>query len=273
MTRIVQITDTHIVPKNKMWLNTEKTQTAERLLAVITRINELDPQPDMVVHTGDLTNDGSTESTQYGKEILDRLNAPYCIIPGNHDDREALRTIFSDTSWMPSEGYLHYFIPLNNVQIIALDSKKDQASSGELCSTRLTWLAQTLETSPHKPTCLMMHHSPHSTGVHPIDKISCTLPVRFWELLKEYPHIRIILAGHYHHSCTNIQSDGLYSFIAPSVAARHAYQEPNREKNIRKIELTPPHFTLHDWDHNNQIFRTHIRDVWEHSMHPYNPHL
>jgi outer membrane protein assembly factor BamB/predicted phosphodiesterase len=48
---------------------------------------------DMVIVTGDITNDGSDAELQLAKSILDKLTKPYLIIPGNHE-----------TNWSESAG-------------------------------------------------------------------------------------------------------------------------------------------------------------------------
>ena len=56
----------------------------------------LDPQPDAVLLTGDLTDDGDPRSYARVRELLAPLAVPVHPIPGNHDDRDALREAFAD---------------------------------------------------------------------------------------------------------------------------------------------------------------------------------
>jgi outer membrane protein assembly factor BamB/predicted phosphodiesterase len=48
---------------------------------------------DLIIVTGDITNDGSDAELQLAKTILDKLTKPYLIIPGNHE-----------TNWSESAG-------------------------------------------------------------------------------------------------------------------------------------------------------------------------
>ena len=59
---------------------------------VIVELNEL--EPDLVVCTGDLTNEGYRQEYKIAVAYLDRVKAPLAVVPGNHDARNV--------------GYLHF---------------------------------------------------------------------------------------------------------------------------------------------------------------------
>lgn len=58
----------------------------EDLELTIADINK-NPQIEFVIHTGDVTEFGSDEELYLAKQILDKLNKPYYIVPGNHDSK------------------------------------------------------------------------------------------------------------------------------------------------------------------------------------------
>ncbi len=51
----------------------------------------LDPQPDLIVITGDLVDLGQPQEYAWLKTLLAPLHQPLVVIPGNHDEREAIR--------------------------------------------------------------------------------------------------------------------------------------------------------------------------------------
>lgn len=259
--RIVHITDTHIVPEGQSWLNHSETQTAERLASVVGMINQLTPLPDIVIHTGDLTDKGDPESTRHAKLLMDELSSPYMLITGNHDDREEIRMIFADRDWMPKNNYIQYVQSFDDAHIIALDTLRLGRSSGELCSLRMQWLEDTLQSLDTRPIFLLMHQPPILTGVKPLDDLNCEVPERFWELMRQYPHILYIFCGHYHHPAISQRQNGPSVFLAPSVAPRHSYTEPNRPATTGNIQLSPPHFTIHDYSRESGVLNSHVRDV------------
>jgi predicted MPP superfamily phosphohydrolase len=70
------VTDTHV----------GGSTGAEDLARTVADINSL-PDIDFVLVTGDITEFGSGEELRTAKSILDRLQKPYYMVPGNHDSK------------------------------------------------------------------------------------------------------------------------------------------------------------------------------------------
>ena len=70
------ITDTHIGSPN-----------AERDLNIV--VNDINQRPEIkfVVATGDIAEKGLKHELSQAKDILNQLDVPYYIIPGNHDTK------------------------------------------------------------------------------------------------------------------------------------------------------------------------------------------
>lgn len=88
---IVQITDTHL-PTHRFWYQSgadTDTTEMEDLRALIEDINLMNP--DFVIHTGDLVNEGELEdfmARRYftkAQRVLEELTVPLFMVPGNHD--------------------------------------------------------------------------------------------------------------------------------------------------------------------------------------------
>src|SRR5271166_1678561 len=105
---IAQITDTHIKRKGKLLHH--MINTAKRLRKAVERLNALDPRPDVVLATGDLVEDGKRKEYKLLRKILDHLEIPLYVIPGNHDRSEAFLDAFSDHAYLPRYGPLQYAI-------------------------------------------------------------------------------------------------------------------------------------------------------------------
>ena len=83
---IAQLTDTHItVPRNK---NGDCYAKLEALKKCVSQINKLDPSPDAVVHTGDLSHNGHPDEYKLTKSVMDELKIPYFITAGNRDSNK-----------------------------------------------------------------------------------------------------------------------------------------------------------------------------------------
>jgi 3',5'-cyclic AMP phosphodiesterase CpdA len=67
---IAQITDSHVVEKEKDWLKEPLTKTNERLAKVVAHLNALHDKPDVVLFTGDLSDTSTPEAYTHLKELL-----------------------------------------------------------------------------------------------------------------------------------------------------------------------------------------------------------
>ena len=109
MTRIIQISDPHIVPSGQLAYG--QVDTAAALASCVKTVNRLLPEigpVDLAIVTGDITDFGTKEEYQRFREIMEPLKLPYRAIPGNHDNVVNMRACFSDQSWMPSEGPINW---------------------------------------------------------------------------------------------------------------------------------------------------------------------
>ena len=170
---IAQITDSHVVAQGHRYYDIVDTNAL--LVRAIAHLNALDPRPDVVVATGDLVSKGTNKEYAALREILSGLTIPIYVIPGNHDDREALRCAFSDHAYLPHDGdFLHYVIEEYQLRLIALDTVVSGSAAGALCHAQLAWLEQRLAEAPSRPTIVLMHHPPFPTGIAHMDATSCT---------------------------------------------------------------------------------------------------
>ena len=87
---ICQLTDLHVRPVGKPANRLSETNMfTERAFRAVAR---LDPSPDVVVITGDLTDCGLDEEYANLNRLLRRfLPMPVFVIPGNHDRRDNFR--------------------------------------------------------------------------------------------------------------------------------------------------------------------------------------
>jgi len=247
---IAHITDTHILPKGQDWLDKKDTNTAARLALIVEHLNQLTPRPTALIVTGDVVEKGEKEAYEHLKEILAPFAMPFYIIPGNHDDREELRLSFSDTTYMPREGFIQYVIDDYPVRLIGLDTNVPEKDYGLLCQERLRWLEETLKDNTSKPTLLFMHHFPVKVGPQCFEDISCRLEGDLEQLIHSSPHVLGIVAGHYHKMCTSLFG-GKMCVVAPSVAPSH-YFAADEDRHVTGIDLVCPSFMLHRWNGGTQ---------------------
>ncbi len=166
---IAQITDTHIKPPGLFAYRVVDTATCLR--AAVSALARLVPVPAAVVVTGDLVDRGLPEEYAHLRALLGSLRMPVYLIPGNHDDRDALRAAFKEDGYFPADGFLHYAVDVGPLRLVALDTLVPGEGGGNLCEARLEWLAATLAEAPARPTVILMHHPPFETGIAHMDRL------------------------------------------------------------------------------------------------------
>ncbi len=173
------------------------------LAAAISTLSELLAGPAAaVLVTGDIAHTGSDVEYEQARTLIERLDAPIFVLPGNHDDRARLRRCFR----MPDTGRadLSYVADLGGVRLVALDTQNPGHDSGSFDSERQRWLAATLAEDSETPTLLAMHHPPLLTGVSAMDKIGMPDEDRkaFAEIVGRHQNVQLIAAGHVHRLIT-----------------------------------------------------------------------
>ncbi len=196
---IAQISDLHIQSEgqNKDLINPER-----HLAQCVEALNALSPRPDLVVVTGDLTESGTKEEYLILKPLLDALQIPYLVIPGNHDSVENLRAVFQDHSYLNTgTPFIQYTVESWPLRIVALDTTVPMCGHGELCADRLKWLADTLAQQADRPTIVLMHHPPFETGIKLMDELGLLQGREaFAEIISAYRNIERVLCGHLHRT-------------------------------------------------------------------------
>ncbi len=241
---VVQISDTHINQPGQNVYGHYDTGTA--LQRAIEMINTMSPQPDLVLHTGDLASHGSPAAYTYFREMVSVLKAPFRAIPGNHDERGAFRDAFSDTGWMPKDGtYLHYVIDHLPVRILCCDSVIHDDVPGEFCPERLAWLDAQLGAAPTTPTIVAMHHPPFASGMTGTTSNGLRRGgPELAALLRQHPQVQRLVAGHVHRPISTLFA-GILAYSAPTTCYPFAL-DMGSERVLRIIN-EPPAFAVHAW--------------------------
>ena len=213
---IAQLTDPHI--KAGRDLAYGRVDTADLFERSVAHVNDLKPRVDAVIVTGDLTDQGSPEEYATIRPMLDRLECPYFLIPGNHDDPANLRGAFADHTYLPPSGaFLHYVIEDMPLRLIGLDTTVPGRPHGELCAERLDWLEGQLCAAPDRPTFVFMHHPPFETGIGHMDAQNLANGDAFVDLVARHRQVRHVACGHVHRAI-NVAPGGTPMSIGPNAA-------------------------------------------------------
>lgn len=241
---VAQITDFHIkTPGQRAY---RVVDTAACLRAAVAALSALDPKPDLIVATGDLADFGRVEEYELMREILNPLAAPLCLIPGNHDDRDALRMAFRGDGYFPAAGFLNYTLDVGALRLIALDTLKTGESGGLLCDARLAWLDRELGAAPGRPSAIIMHHPPFQTGIGHMDAIGLEGADAFAAVLARHPHVKRVFCGHLHRTIQTVIGRDVIASTAPSTA--HQVRLDLSVGGPGAFVMEPPGYQLHLWN-------------------------
>lgn len=213
---VTQISDMHL--RDDGLPLKQKIDTEAALDAAIDHINGWEVAPDAVLATGDLVQKAKQQNYANLRDKLDRLKAPYYLIPGNHDDRTLMRETFADHGYLPQDGaFLQYVIEGGPLRLIGLDTMIPGEDSGEMCAERCQWLDDRLAEEPDRPTFIFMHHPPFPTGVDFLDRHPFKQADRLEAVIEKHPQVIWIACGHLHRQL-QVRWAGTVAAISPSVA-------------------------------------------------------
>ncbi len=236
---VAQISDTHI--------DLDHPQGADRrryLELCVEDINGLDPLPDVVVHTGDLTNTGNPKEYEAAKNILGRLAAPLYVTAGNRDDRVALRSAFpADDYLLPDSAFLQYRVDDFPVRLMVLDTLSENSNKGDYCAIRADGLRAALTVETTRPTAVFMHHPAFEVveSDYPIQFESRDAMARLGQVLNQHGRVIHAFCGHTHRATTGMIGDVPVS-STPSIAV------DLRLGTYRDAHQSVPLYQIHRFD-------------------------
>jgi 3',5'-cyclic AMP phosphodiesterase CpdA len=193
--KILQITDTHIVPEHR---DMHGVNPYQRLSACVDDIRQNHADAELCVITGDLAHKGEISAYQSLSEILARLPMAYHLLVGNHDDRDNLLSIFPRTP-KDQNGFIQSVVDLAVGRLIFIDSVEIGENLGGFCKKRAGWLTDQLKASADRPVYLFMHHPPFDLGIPNMDAMRLLRgDGLFADTIAPFKNIRHMFFGHVH---------------------------------------------------------------------------
>ncbi len=183
---IAQLSDIHAAPGN---------DNLTRLHRVIDWLHTL--QPDLLVVTGDLTDDGWQAGYVEIDKALQRLDCRTHIVPGNSDDKAAMCASLPAFAHHTAADAMHFCQQLDGVAVIGVDVTVTGESRGDI-RPHLAWLKSALAASP-QPAMLFLHQHLFQSGIAPLDNAMCDGGQELRQLLSTLPFPPLALcSGHVH---------------------------------------------------------------------------
>ena len=251
--KIAQITDTHLFPDRKTM--SRGVATWYSLRAVLEHVAA--KQPEALLLTGDLANDGDPAAYDHLYELVAPLQIPAYWLPGNHDQLEVAQSVLGRS---PFITITQEPIAIGAWNLILLDSTLATATYGEGAIDTATLDRLSEQLSTNRPTLIALHHHPLPMGIDWLDTIGVTNAHDFLARLQPgvSPHgskpqtqNKVVLFGHTHLEFAG-DRHGVQFYGTPSTCTQvlrdHA-SETEKLPGFRWLELHP------DGSHHSEVIR------------------
>ncbi|MEI6858401.1 MAG: 3',5'-cyclic-AMP phosphodiesterase [Shewanella sp.] len=189
--RIVQVTDPHLfADPNSQLLG---VNTARSLEDVLNTINAVDYPADLMLATGDISQDYSGESYQNFVRAITPLDLPCHYLPGNHDDPRLMNLHMQGAKIFGQRRIL-----AGNWQIIMLDSTVRGKPGGHMSDSEIDIIKSAVADQPERHTLLVMHHNPVLVKCRWLDQHWMDNGSDFIDVVAQIPQVKGLLWGHVH---------------------------------------------------------------------------
>ncbi|MEC7259527.1 MAG: metallophosphoesterase [Pseudomonadota bacterium] len=193
----VHLTDLHFGDPADPHLHSDTEAT---MAAILEQVHRIDPKPDFVVASGDLTNAGDAASYRKLAAALQSLEMPVIYALGNHDTREGFYDGMLGRGPGIDTTYDHDAV-IAGLHVIVLDSTTPGAIGGALEDHQFDWLEARLADHADLPKLLVVHHPPMLGEDEDWDfwrGIRLADSQRLARMLRGHD-VRGMLCGHIHH--------------------------------------------------------------------------
>ncbi len=204
---LVQLSDSHLFAEADGALLGMKT--CESLQKVIELVLEQQPQIDLMIATGDLSQDGTLASYQQFRQMTAQIDAPARWIPGNHDEPQIMQMAAVQSA------LLEPVVDIGNWRVTLLDSAVPGSVPGYLQDDQLQLLARALSEAPERHHLVCLHHHPVSIDCAWMEPIGLRNPEAFFDVLDRFPQVRAVLWGHVHQEIDR-ERNGVRLIASPS---------------------------------------------------------
>ncbi|WP_298228722.1 metallophosphoesterase [Gryllotalpicola sp.] len=207
--RILHLSDTHFFasPDERHYGRVDVRAALDDVLARADDLGAID----VVVLSGDLSDDGTAESYRALQAAIEpwarRLGAREVVYAyGNHDGPGFDEVL----------GARRRVVTVGGWRIIVLDTSVAMKGYGELDAGQLDWLREQLGTPAERGTIVVMHHPPVPASTPLLQALELRNPDALAAAIVG-TDVALILSGHYHHPVFQ-RFHGIPVVVAPGVA-------------------------------------------------------
>ncbi len=242
MRKIIQITDFHLYkdPKQRLYGLVNTNDTLLDVLAVVKK-----EKPDLVIASGDLSDDGSKESYQRLQGYLSELNCDVYTIYGNHDHPANFDQYLIGGNVKKSNIFCSDF-----VNLLFINSFKENAHSGYITDDELMQFEDSLKKYDN---CVVVvhHHFLPLKNIEPqieniMDRYIMENGRELFDVITRYKSkIKFCVTGHVHNFYQS-EIDGIKIYSCPSTCVQFAKTSEHLIEAKKK-----PAFLIYNFSNNN----------------------
>jgi Icc protein len=210
---LVQLSDSHLFAEADGSLLGMKTR--ESLDKVVELVLAEQSGIDLILASGDLSQDGSVESYEAFREMSGRIAAPVRWLPGNHDELPQMEQVAHQGDLMKS------IIDIGRWRVTLLDSAVPGSVPGFLEPSQLERLEKALSEAPDRHHLVSLHHHPVDIGCEWMKPIGLRNADALFAILDNYPQVRAVLWGHVHQEFDQMRN-GVRLLASPSTCIQFA---------------------------------------------------
>lgn len=211
--RLVQITDCHL--GERVGTRLLNMDTDRSLAAVLELVRAQQPAIDLLLATGDLSDQGGPAAYRRFLQATRDLGTHTRWLPGNHDDPAVMRKLLG------ADVRLQRNLLLGNWQVVTLDSTIAGEVGGMLAQHELELLCELLRAEPQRHTLICLHHPVLPIGSAWIDPQRVANAEQFWAALAPFAQVRAVLCGHVHQQFEVLRGD-IRVITSPSTCVQFA---------------------------------------------------
>jgi Icc protein len=208
---VVQLTDAHLFADpagTLLGLNTR-----DSLRHVIEQVRREQPRIDLLLCTGDLSQDASVASYKAFHDLTAVLGAPARWLPGNHDEARVMAEV--------APQRVQAVTDVGAWRVVMLNTAVLGATHGLLEQDQLSVLDEALATAGERHCLVCCHHQPVDIGCAWIAPIGLRNADELMRRLVGYPQVKALLWGHIHQPWDEVR-DGVRLLATPSTCIQFA---------------------------------------------------
>ncbi len=185
---LVQLTDCHLFGQPETVMLGVNTDASLR--AVVRQIEIDGRQPDLLLATGDLSQDGEPGGYERFRQAVAGLSDCVRCLPGNHDQPETLRAVLGE--------WCNPITDIGAWRVVTLDTTVAGSNGGHLAQSQFDLLAHAVAQAPDRHVLVALHHNPIQVDSNWHDTMMINNAQALFQRLSRWPQVRMLLWGHVH---------------------------------------------------------------------------